>query len=187
MTTPEEKEIDNSAEILDMEELLEDDIEKAEEAENMLEWELKELWKINDEILNLKDALARAQADYQNLIRRVDRDRNEMWDYFTSSLTLKFLPIIDNLERIISSTPEELQNNSLFEWVKSLNLSTVKILDSVWVKSFVSIGEEVDPNYHDVMTQLPWEQGKIIQEFEKWYLIWEKVLRHAKVVVGNGE
>ena len=56
----------------------------------------------------------------------------------------------------------------------------------MWVKTFVSKGESVDPEKHDVMTQSPGEEGKIIDEFAKWYMLADKVLRHAKVVVGNG-
>ena len=62
-----------------------------------------------------------------------------------------------------------------------------KYLESQGVKPFVSLGEEVDPEKHDVMTQAPGKEGKIITEFEKGYLIGNRVLRHAKVVVGSGE
>ncbi len=51
---------------------------------------------------------------------------------------------------------------------------------------FISIGEEVDPDRHDVMTEMPGEAGKIVSEFEKGYLLRDRVLRHAKVIVGNG-
>ena len=79
----------NQDEILDMENILEEDIKEAEKAEEALEQDIKDLWKISDEIANLKDALARAQADYSNLIRRVEREKSEMWSYFTSSIVLK--------------------------------------------------------------------------------------------------
>lgn len=62
-----------------------------------------------------------------------------------------------------------------------------KYLESQGVKSFNSVGEEVNPDRHDVMTQAPGPEGKIVQEFEKGYTIGDRVLRHAKVVVGSGE
>lgn len=65
--------------------------------------------------------------------------------------------------------------------------SMVKYLESQGVVPFVSLGEEVDPTRHDVMTQMAGPEGKIIQEFEKGYMIGSRVLRHAKVVVGSGE
>ncbi len=61
-----------------------------------------------------------------------------------------------------------------------------KYLESQGVTPFASVGEEVDPNKHDVMTEMPGESGKILQEFEKGYTLKDKVLRHAKVVVGSG-
>ena len=181
------EEENNQDDILDIENMLESDIAEAEKTEEALEQDIKDLWKIGEDITNLKDALARAQADYQNLIRRVERDREEMWTYFTSSIVLKFLPSIDNLERIISATPETEQNWAVYEGVKSIYVWLSKTLENLNIKTFESIDKEVDPNFHDVMTQLPWEEGRIITEFEKWYMIGEKVLRHAKVVAGNWE
>ena len=174
-------------EITDIENLLEEDIKEAEKAEEKIEWEIKELWRINEEITNLKDALARAQADYQNLIRRVERDREEMSTYLTSSVILKMLPFVDNMERLVTATPENDRNTPLFEWIKSTLASLQKTLEWLWVKTFESMWQEADDNLHHVMTQMPWKEWIVIQEFEKWYMIWEKVLRHAKVVVGNWE
>jgi molecular chaperone GrpE len=70
-----------------------------------------------------------------------------------------------------------------------LKLVYTKLLDDfsrLWVKVFESKGQEVDPEKHDVMTQVPGEEGIIQDEFEKWYELDGRVLRHAKVVVGNG-
>ncbi len=186
MTTENENTNDQNTQI-DLENLLEEDIIEAEKAEAAIEDDLKEFSKVNDELTNLKDALARAQADYQNLIRRVERDKEDMWTYLTWNIISKFLPMIDNMDRIISMTPEAERNTSIFEWVKSIRAWITKTLEWFGVRAFDSIWNEVDANLHDVMTQLPWEEWKIIQEFEKGYMIWDKVLRHAKVVVWSWE
>lgn len=177
---------DKNKEVEDIEEILEEDLADAEEAEKKLEEEIKNVSKVEWELLILKESLARSQADYHNLVRRVERDRSEMWEFLTSNIVNKFLPSIDNLERIISSTPGDMQSNSLFEWVKSIYSWLIKTLESVWVKSFESVWQEVDANLHDVMSQMPGEEWIIIQEFEKWYKLWDKVIRHAKVIVGSG-
>jgi molecular chaperone GrpE len=59
--------------------------------------------------------LARSQADYQNLLMRVERDKTDMTFFIASNLLTKILPFVDNLERLIGNTPEDLQNNSLYE------------------------------------------------------------------------
>jgi molecular chaperone GrpE len=99
----------------------------------------------------------------------------------------KILPRIDDLERIIKNTPKDLKNNPLYEWITSTFDKLLKDLEKLWVKSFVSIWEEVNPDKHEVVTALPWkEENIIIDEFEKWYMLDDRVLRYAKVVVGMG-
>jgi molecular chaperone GrpE len=100
----------------------------------------------------------------------------------------RILPRIDDLERIIKNTPKDLKQNPLFEWIISVLAKLTTDLERMWVKAFNSIWEEVDPDKHEVMTVVPWkEAGIIFDEFEKWYLLWDRVLRHAKVIVGEGE
>jgi molecular chaperone GrpE len=76
----------------------------------------------------------------------------------------------------------------LFEWILSLEKKFKNDIETLWLKPFISKWEQVDPNKHDVMTTIPWQtEGIIFDEFEKWYMLWDKVLRHAKVVVWSGE
>jgi molecular chaperone GrpE len=56
-----------------------------------------------DELTRLRDALSRSQADYQNLLRRMERDREEMMWFITAGVVKKFLPHIDNLERALAT------------------------------------------------------------------------------------
>ena len=55
------------------------------------------------------------------------------------------------------------------------------------VRAFESVGHEVDTERHEVMSQAPGEEGIILTEFEKGYMLHDRVIRHAKVIVGNGE
>ena len=185
MTTKDENQIENKNEDTNDFESLENEINELKNKEQEeIEWDFT---KAVSELNLLKDSLARAQADYQNLLRRVERDKLDMWIYITSNVVLKILPFVDNLERLISATPEDLQCGSLFEWIKSTYSGIIKTLESMWIKSYDSIWQEVDINLHEVMSQLPWKQWVIIQEFEKWYKLQDKIIRHAKVIVGNWE
>lgn len=139
----------------------------------------------DDEIIRLRDALARSQADYQNLLMRVDRDKADMAFYLSSKILTPLLTQVDTLERAVI-LKDGIQGDSFVDGVRALQNNMTKYLESQWVRAFESIGSEVDPDRHDVMTEMPGEAGKIVQEFEKWYLLGERVLRHAKVVVGSG-
>lgn len=143
-------------------------------------------WENDEELKRLHEALARSQADYQNLLMRVDRDKAEMISFLSAKITLPLLKEVDNLERAVK-LKEWVEGDGFVDGVRTVLSGMIKYLETQWVKSFASIGEEVNPDRHDVMTQWPGPEGKIIQEFEKGYLIGDRVLRHAKVVVGTGE
>lgn len=138
----------------------------------------------NDEISKLKDQLARTQADYQNFKFRSERDRKDMIFFAKYDIFKKILPRIDDLERMIKNTPADNQNWALYEWIIAMEKSFKRDLEALWVNPFVSIWQEVNPDRHEVMTQIqsetPWI---IVDEFEKWYLLWDRVLRVAKVIV----
>jgi molecular chaperone GrpE len=140
----------------------------------------------NEEIARLKEALARANADYQNLLKRVEAERAEMSAYFTQNFTKKLLPTLDNLDRVVSGTPVELQTGAVYEGVKHAATGLSKVLETMGVQSFSSVGELLNPELHEALSQGPGPEGSIVAEFEKGYKLGDTVIRHAKVVVGNG-
>lgn len=137
---------------------------------------------------NLRDVLSRTLADFDNFKKRTDRDKQDMIFFLKSDIFKKILPRVDDLDRILKSTPEDQQVGTLFEWVKALQVAYLKDLESFGVQPFVSLWEVSNPNKHDVMTTVPGKpEGIICDEFEKGYMLADRVLRHAKVVVGAGE
>ncbi len=134
-----------------------------------------------------KDQLTRTMADFENFKKRVDRDKQDMIFFLKSDILKKILPRLDDLERIINNTPEDFKNGVLYEWIVSIESKFKKDIENLWIKSFISKWENVDPDKHDVMTTIPGQvEGIICDEFEKWYMIGDRVLRHAKVVVWAG-
>lgn len=134
----------------------------------------------------LKEKLARLQADYDNFKKRTERDREEMVFFINSKTFTKVLPRVDDLERILQNTPEDLRWNTLYTWVEALYKALIRDIEWLGIKPFISKWQKVDPERHDVMTQVPGEEWIIVDEFEKWYMLGDRVIRHAKVVVGNG-
>lgn len=149
------------------------------------------LWKtiptmdVSEQISSLQSSLARSQADYQNLLMRVERDKADMAFFLSSKMLTPLLTQIDNLERAVK-LKEWVEWDGFVDGIRSVLAGFQKFLESQGVTSFVSVGQEVDPDRHDVMTEMAWEAGVIVSEFEKGYLLRERVLRHAKVIVGNG-
>jgi len=171
---------------IEQEDILDQMEEEIEEVENE-EWEIDEE-KIEESVSpedeKCKDILARTMADFENFKKRTERDRDDMIFFLKQDIFKKILPRLDDLERIIKNTPKDLQENPLFEWVVSMQSKLIEDLERMWVNAFESKWEEVNPDMHDVMTTVPGKKEWIIfDEFEKWYKLNDRVLRHAKVIV----
>jgi len=167
-----------------------DIIEEMQEEISQIE---TEEWQIDEEKLEeaqnpeefkCRDMLAKVSADFDNYKKRVERDKLDMIFFLKNDILKKILPRVDDLDRIIKNTPEDLKTNALYEWVVSMQNKLLSDLDKMWVKPFDSIWQTVDPDKHDVMTAVPWKEAWIIfDEFEKWFMLDNRVLRHAKVIV----
>lgn len=129
--------------------------------------------------------MARTQADYENYTKRTERDKSDMLAFMRGDILKKIIPRLDDLERMIAGTPEEMRTGVLYDGIIALQKALLKDLEKMGVQSFVSKGQSVDPERHEVMTQVPGELGIIIDEFEKGYMLADKVLRVAKVVTGS--
>ena len=182
MTKNEKDEIEEQDIVNEMQDEIAD-IENNEEENNNEEIETTG----NSEIDILKDTLTRTQADFVNFKQRVERDKEDMIFFLKTDILKKVLPRIDDIQRMVQNTPEEMREWALYEGIVSMETKLLADLDKMWVKPFESKGSTVDPDKHDVMTTVPGQEEWIIfDEFEKWYVLWERVLRHAKVVVWAG-
>ncbi len=157
-----------------------------ESQEEIIEQQDETIASEDSQITKLQDLLARNQADYENFKKRTARDKDEMIFFLKSDIFKKILPRLDDLERIIKNTPVEIQDTPIYEWVLALEKTLRKDISGMGIQKFKSIGQNIDPEKHDVMTQVPGEHWIIIDEFESGYMLWDKVLRVAKVVVWNG-
>jgi molecular chaperone GrpE len=129
----------------------------------------------------------RAQADFINFKRRTEQERLEFNRFANASLALSLLPVLDDLERALEAVPPKLARN---EWVEGIRLVERKFkagLDEQGITPMEALGKPFDPNYHEAMRQDKGEEGIVTEVFQKGYLLGDKVLRPAKVVVGNGE
>lgn len=128
----------------------------------------------------------RAQADFINYKRRTEEERAEFNSFANANLILGLLPVLDDLERALEAMPPRIAKG---EWAEGISLVERKfktILQGMGVIPMVSVGETFDPNIHEALRQDAGPEGIIIEEFQKGYMMGAKVLRPAKVVVGDG-
>ena len=104
------------SQIHDKEEILEEDLDKQAEQETDLYEEQEDIIQEDEsQIAKLKDMLARSAADLENFKKRTERDKADMIFFLKLDIFKKILPRIDDLERIIKNTPEDMQAGAMYE------------------------------------------------------------------------
>jgi len=145
----------------------------------------EEISPLQEELAQMTELAKRAMADLQNLKRRQEEERSSLVIFANADLIKKILPLLDNLDRAKQHVPEGAE-----EWFKGLAMSIEnahKTLESSGLTAIESLGKPFNPDLHEAITQGPGEKDSVVEEFEKGYTIGNRVIRHAKVKVGNGE
>ncbi|MFA6469291.1 MAG: nucleotide exchange factor GrpE [Bacteroidota bacterium] len=142
----------------------------------------------NESIASLKDQLLRKAAEFENYKRRTELNSLNVAKYASENVILSLLPIIDDLSRSLKSAKEKSEEDPFLKGIELIFNKVNKILESQGVKVIESVGKEFNVDFHDVMMQIPRADvapHTIIEEIEKGYLLYDKVIRHAKVVVAT--
>lgn len=109
-----------------------------------------------------------------------------MSEWAENKTILKFLTILDNLERALEHTPEEFKSHTWTEGLTSIVRAMQKIVSDYGISPMNAIGQEVNPDLHEVISQIPHADTTIQAQVETGYMRNDKALRHAKVIVGDG-
>ena len=161
-----------------------------EGAEN-LATEQKEETKLVDDIeakiKELNDKYTRLYAEYDNYRRRTAKEKIELITSGGVDAILSFLPIVDDMERALAHHKDKDEHKAVKEGLELIYQKMVKILTAKGVKPMGEKGETFDPDLHEAISHMPVDgmKGKIAEVVEKGYTLNEKVIRHAKVVVGS--
>lgn len=147
-----------------------------------------ELETANETIASLKDQLLRKAAEFENFKRRTEQNQMSFAKYASENVILGLLPVVDDLSRSLKSGKEKLENDPFYKGVELIVNKFTKLLESQGVKPIESVGKEFNVEYHDVMMQVPRTDvaaNTIIEEIETGYFLFDKVIRHAKVIVAS--
>lgn len=130
----------------------------------------------------------RAAADFINYKRRSEQERVEAGNRSNSILLSKILPVLDDLDRALTNTPDNgINQEILLEGVKNIHRKFLSILESEGVSVIKTIGETFDPSLHEAVMQGEGQPDEVIAEVRKGYKFNDRVLKPALVVVGKGK
>lgn len=135
-----------------------------------------------------RESLFRA-AEFENFRRRVAKEKAELIKYGAETAMRNLLPIIDDFERGLAAMKDSNDANAVREGIEIIYKNFIKYLDQNGVKAIESNGNDFDTDYHEAIALTPAPdaslKGKVIDTVTKGYTIHDKVLRHAKVAVGE--
>jgi len=142
------------------------------------------------EIAELKDKYLRTLAEHENARRRIRQQSEDSIKRQKENLLHDLLPIVDNLERAVEASKGKSDGKSIVEGVQLVLASLMDFLKSNGVRPMASVGEQFDPNKHEAADHVPHiahPPNTVVSEFHRGYLINDKVLRPARVVVSKGD
>lgn len=156
----------------------------ATDTEEVLSARIAELEAENSD---LKDQYLRKQADMENFRRRMLRDKEDAVSYANQQLLLDLTAIIDDFERAISSAEESRDYDAFHDGIVLIEKQLTGMLERKWgLQRIDALGEEFDPQKHEAVTteSRPDEENSIVlEEYQRGYLLHDRVLRSAKVKV----
>ncbi|MGH7484930.1 MAG: nucleotide exchange factor GrpE, partial [bacterium] len=129
----------------------------------------------------------RAAADYQNLKRRMEEERSEVGRLANASLVINLLPLVDDVERALRTVDTQLAGLTWIDGIWLIYRKFQAILENAGVKEIEADGRPFDPNVHEAIGEAPGEEGKVVSVVQKGYLLGERVVRPAMVIVGKGQ
>jgi molecular chaperone GrpE len=144
--------------------------------------------QLEKEVAEFRDSYLRATADYRNFKRRTEQERADLIRNASAGLLLKLLPVMDDLERAMQSVTPDVESTPWYGGFKLIPQKLQTILESEGVKPIEALGQEFDPNKHEavIYEAAEGQDGKVIAELQRGYLIRDKVLRPTMVKVGQG-
>ncbi len=163
-------------EVLETEEALEEPSEAAEEAseENEFQKKYEELY----------DKHLRTLAEYENYKRRTQKEKDETYQNAQVSTVAQLLPVLDNLERAVMAE----ESSPFKDGVEMIVKQLLETLGKMGVSEIEAVGKPFDPNVHNAVMHVDdeeLEENVIVEQFQKGYMLNDKVIRHSMVKVAN--
>lgn len=148
--------------------------------------------ELENELAEAKQAVLYAQADTQNVRRRLEKDAQDAKSYAATGFARDILSVADNLTRALEAVPEAVRNDegvkSLITGIEATQRELMTVFERNGITRVESIGQPLDPNKHQAMVEIPSadaEAGSIIHEMQAGYMIKDRLLRPALVGVAK--
>ncbi|WP_040948348.1 nucleotide exchange factor GrpE [Gorillibacterium massiliense] len=150
--------------------------------------EAAQIASLLSQLAESQDRFARGQADFDNFRRRTRQEKEEFAKYASAKLIEQLLPVMDNFERAVSASQETKDFDSFFKGVDMIARQLTQVLEQEGLIKMETVGQPFNPEYHQALMQVEseeYEEGTIVEELVKGYMLKDKVLRPAMVKVSG--
>ena len=153
-----------------------------------------------DNIVDLKKALAEAEdqakiylvdaqrerADYQNLKKRTEQEKQDYLSWANAETMRQLLPVVDDMERAFNMVDPKFKDSTWVEGFRIIQRNLQDILKAHGCTEIECVGQPFDPNFHEAVAYEDGEDGMVVSEHRKGYVMKDKLLRASQVAVGKG-
>ena len=150
--------------------------------------EVEQAEPVGAELAVLNDKYLRLFADFENFRRRTAKEKLDLIANANENLLVALLPVVDDFERAMPSLANAKDVSAALEGIQLIYSKLTKTLEARGLKPMTSKGEVFNADLHESVTQFPAPtddmKGKVIDEIERGYLLNDKVIRYAKVIIG---
>lgn len=151
--------------------------------------EVDEVEALQQEVAEAKDKYLRLFAEFENFKKRNTKERIALISSASQDTLSALLPILDDFDRAKTSAEDESSTEPFSEGVMMVYNKLFKTLEGKGLTKMVTTGEAFDPEFHEAITKIPAPnddmKGKIIDTIEPGYKLNDKIIRFAKVVIGE--
>jgi molecular chaperone GrpE len=145
--------------------------------------------KLKAELALVQDKYLRLYSEFDNYKRRTSKERSDLFKTANQETVLAMLPILDDFERAMEAMPNEDNTASIREGILLIYNKLKSTLQQKGLKEMEAMGIAFDPDLHEAITKIPAPsdelKDKIVAVLEKGYSLHDKVIRFAKVVIGE--
>lgn len=146
-----------------------------------------EIAALTDQLIEQKDKYIRLLAEFENYKKRVTREKSDWLQIASKDTMTALLPVLDDFDRARKNA--ESNDQEFPEGIQLIYHKLYATLHARGLKPMDSSGKEFDPEWHEAITEIPVQddalRGKVIDTVETGYLLNDRIIRYAKVVVGK--
>lgn len=149
----------------------------------------KEQEELANKLIEMNDKYLRLSAEFDNYRKRTLREKMDLTKMGGENVLIKVLPVIDNLERAMQSIRDTSEMDAVKQGIELIYTNFRDFLKQNGVQEIDCLNKDFNSDIHEAITSIPVQnpeqKGKVVDVIEKGYYLHDKVIRFARVVVGD--